>query len=389
MNKHLRTISLFFAIFFAVSGCQSTKSTQAGKSASWPKKMQGLSDELVNLAPFVYSRQEFRDPKNFKKIKKAMGSFASSIHDIPEKQGEKIVGKDPIVDLSLKRLREDVQLASKSFDRGDIRFSRDLLRGSINHCFRCHTRTNIGPEYINNRLDLSNFRIDASEKADLYVATRQYDKALEILNSDISSVVNFHDYPFEQERALKRYLAIMVRVKKDPGATIDTIDRFLRRENIPYYLAENARSWKQSLYDWVGEKKKKSKRSTYSEAMRLMKVAKKKQDFSSHEAANVEYLRATSLLHDSLAGLSEKKKRAEVYNLLGDSYSVLEDLGFWSLPEVYYEACVRDYPGTKLSKTCYKSFERSVVWGFSGSAGVFIPKEERKRLAELKGLAGL
>jgi hypothetical protein len=75
--------------------------------------------------------------------------------------------------------------------------------------------------------------------------------------------------------------------------------------------------------------------------------------------------------------------------MLGQSYEAISEMGIWDLPEVYYEACVRTAPKTEEAKRCYRDFERSIVLGFSGSAGIFIPKEERDRLNDLKALAGL
>ena len=108
-----------------------------------------------------------------------------------------------------------------------------------------------------------------------------------------------------------------------------------------------------------------------------------------YDSAMIEHLRATSLLHEALKKTTSDRQRSNIYYSLGTSYDVLTELGLWDLPDVYFEACIRSWPQSKTARKCYRSFERNIILGFSGSAGIFIPKDERARLAELKQLAGL
>jgi len=76
--------------------------------------------------------------------------------------------------------------------------------------------------------------------------------------------------------------------------------------------------------------------------------------------------------------------------MLGQAYDVLPDLGAWNiLPDIYYEACIRERPRSALARQCFKNYERNIVIGFSGSGGTYIPNSERKKLRALKKLAGL
>lgn len=386
MNVAWKRLILIGVLSAGIVSCQNSQKEKEQK-ASWPQKMQAVGQEIGQILPYAYSRKEYHDPKNRQTIQIKLDRFEQVVHGIPAHLGQKLMGKDPIVQYSLSHLKDDVRLAKESFDKGHTEYSRNVLRGSIGHCFRCHSRSELGPEYDNVTPLFGKLRLDPSEKADVFVATRQYDKAISLLESVLKSPSNFYEHPYEQERAIKRYLALVVRVKKDPSRAIHTIDQFLSRKNIPYYLAEDARQWKKSLRSWMHEKGKKP--DGFTQAKKLLKGAHKLQEYQTHQAANIEYLRASSLLHDEIRSTSKKVKRAEIYSLLGSSYEVLSDLGFWSLPEIYFEACVRELPGSSLAKGCYKSFERNVLWGFSGSSGIFVPREERERLEKLRKLAGL
>ncbi|MCB0343381.1 MAG: hypothetical protein KDD59_14170, partial [Bdellovibrionales bacterium] len=367
----------------ALFGCQSQESTP--ESASWPEKMQGMSKSVTSLLPYVYSRKEFHDPENEKALKSMIKDFSGAVHEVPAEAGKKIIGEDPIIKYSLDRLQDDVDRATKSFASGHKEYARSILRGTMSNCFSCHSRTQVGPEYVVSDSVFKNRQIEATERADLYVATRQYQKALEALSKVLNEPVSFYEDPYEHERALKKYLAISVRVKKDPTAAIATIDKFLTRKNVPYYLSEDARSWRKSLSDWAKEKTAPSNKLKKAES--LIKEARQLQSLHSFQTGNIEYLRATSLLHEQLAETKDPAERSKIYSLLGKSYEILADLGFWNFPELYFEACIRETPKTNMAKSCYKDFEKNVIFGFSGSAGIFLPTEERNRLKQLKELA--
>jgi hypothetical protein len=59
------------------------------------------------------------------------------------------------------------------------------------------------------------------------------------------------------------------------------------------------------------------------------------------------------------------------------------------LPEIYYEACIRENPKSKLAKDCFGDLERVTIIQYSGTAGLFLPEDERARMKELKVLSGL
>ena len=61
-------------------------------------------------------------------------------------------------------------------------------------------------------------------------------------------------------------------------------------------------------------------------------------------------------------------------------------MGFWSLHEMYYERCVRDGAHRPIARMCYEKLEQSLLLGYSGSAGVFLPLSVMKQLKELREL---
>ncbi|OFZ13391.1 MAG: hypothetical protein A2Z20_08590 [Bdellovibrionales bacterium RBG_16_40_8] len=392
-KKQLTRIIAVFSILWGIVHCASRDVSKDAVSIkesgeSWPSRMRGMAKNLEALMPYAFSHQEFTSLDNKKKVKELIADFEKSVEVVPQHTGELLLGKDPIVKYAINRLRSNTRHAQKAFDEGYSEFSRNVLRENLSLCFSCHTTMQFGP--VNNfstKALPSDFRIQPTERAEYYVATRQFDRAVDVLEGVLRSPANTLEDPREQVTALKKYLSLQVRVKKNPAAAASLIENFLNNQKLPYFISTDAESWLKSLRDW--QKEKVNGRSTFNRAQSLLSKAKFKQASHGFQSSYVEYLRASALLHESLRDNHDSAIKGKIYELLGESYETLAETGTWDLPEVYYEACIRTAPKTPVAKGCYIDFERSIILGFSGSAGIFIPKEEKERLAELKLLSGI
>jgi len=370
-------------------GC-SKPEVKANAETTWPENMQKLAATFRDLIPYVYNREAFEDPKNKKIILEKIQNFNKASHVIPIEKAQQILGEDPLVNVSIKGLDTEVQSALTTFERGNYRYSRHLLQHSLNYCFACHTRNQSGPRY--DFWDFSDPRADdmnVIQKSKIMVATRQFEKAKETLKSTLMSGKKEGDNPYLQEQAIKQFLAVVVRAEKSPEEGYQFVNGLINRVELPVYLSKNLQSWEKSFVQWMGELKSKKKSTNFLEdAKKLVKVSNLLHSGEDSDSKYVDYLRASSLLHDSLMNPKNKTTKAESLYLLGVVYELLGDSGFWELPDVYFEACVRELPNSNTAKSCYRKYEQNIVVGYSGSAGIFIPSDERMKLNELKKLAG-
>jgi len=397
-REYIRKYSIKVALvcgvtaFLAVACTSSDKKNPSdtakdANNASWAGRMQLMASGLEDIMPYVFSRQEFADPANKAKLRKMMAEFGKSVALVPQHVGEDMLGKDPIVKFTIQRLEANTKHALRAYDEGHIEFSRSVLRENMGLCFTCHTTNQLGPQTQFTTAQLkSNFRIYPTERADYYVSTRQYDKAIQVLEGVIQNPGSWMEDPHEQVSALRKYLSLMVRVKEDPARAARAVEGFLANQKLPYFISVDAEVWLKSLREWQREK---GQRPALAQAQALMRKAKASQSTGGYQSALVDYLRASALLHSGLRSATNAQEKAQIYEWLGQSYETLAEIGSWDLPEVYFEACIRSAPKTKVAQKCYKDFERTIVMGFSGSAGIFIPKEERERMAELKTISGL
>lgn len=388
--KKFRVSFFLLTLSLWIGGCESHPKKDA-ETQNWSSQMHSLDHAMKDMIPIIYDRTEFSDPNNEKRILARMDEFSKSVHRISPERSKQLVGEDPLFNFSLDRFRSDLGRAKDSFELGHKEYSRSVMKSVVGHCFRCHTRTTMGPEFQGGKMDFSGLKLNRLEKADLLVASRRYEEALSLLESIINDKNGGQDFPFEVERALRRYLSLMVRVRKDPERAIGKLDELIEKKTIPFYLLEDVTKWKKSLQEWgksIG-KKDTGNKDPIKAAKKVMRKARSGQEFRKDHGSDVDYLVATSILHDGLTHLKRTSDRAEAYYLLGECYEVLGDLGSWNLHEFYFESCVREWPRGPLARKCYERLEESVYVGYSGSSGTHVPYHEKKRLNEIKNLISI
>ncbi|MEZ4750489.1 MAG: hypothetical protein R3B54_07620 [Bdellovibrionota bacterium] len=83
-------------------------------------------------------------------------------------------------------------------------------------------------------------------------------------------------------------------------------------------------------------------------------------------------------------GKSFPSDASEAYMLTGMAYESIDELKLWSLPEVYYQSCIRTYPHSTQAERCYTRFEENIYAGYTGSSGTHLPSDVRTKLQTLR-----
>lgn len=381
--RHLFTLAITTAL---VISCKSKEKSAQESSPTWPGQMQSMAQDVKNLLPFLYDKQSFSDPKNKELIRRSLKDFGQAAHQVKPQTGKPYLGDDLLIEYSLNNLKEDLNRALLTFDNGQYEYSRSVAKASMGHCFRCHSVGAPGASAAWDLEEIHNLNIAPIEKADLLVATRKFDKALSYMESTLNSPEFLKAYAFDFEAMLRRYLALIIRVENAPTRALTELDKILNRGDTPQYIAEQAKGWRQSLKAWASEKSRPPKNAAdmLAQVEKRFKRAHAIQHFEKDHAGDVEYLRATSLLHQGMKLLKKPEDQARALFLLGNAYEVLDELGSWNLHETYYEACLFKLPKSQTAKNCYNRLEASLTMGYSGSAGTNLPPEEKERLRRLK-----
>ncbi len=383
-----KLIPLFLCL--ATFACQAPTQQAINVNNEWSQKMREMATSVNALLPYVYDKAKFENKENLPLVASYIRIFEKNVRNLPIEKGKKSLGADPLMRFSLKRLKGDLSAASEGYSARQFDYSRSVLKSTINHCFNCHTRNDKGVKYSFWNMNVRDLDIPINEKAELFIATRQYEKAAMLLKQGLKSQLDsYYKTPYLREKTIKQLLIVLVRAENDPQKALVDLDEVLKSHEVPAYLMQYVETWKTSLKYWAKNKKDtRGFRPNMARVLRLNARAQKIVKTQPVDAAFVEYLQMSSRLHKMLIDVKSDSQKQKVFYYLGLSYQALKDSGFWELPEVYFEACVRAKKKTKLSKSCFQQYKAELLMGFTGSAGTFLPSPERKKLNELKKISG-
>ncbi|MBI3541993.1 MAG: hypothetical protein HY075_01780, partial [Deltaproteobacteria bacterium] len=269
-------------------------------------------------------------------------------------------------------------------------FVRNRIRTMAGFCLSCHTRVGTTQSFADadNKIEAS--ALSEFQRAEFYAATRQFDRAIKAFDEFISRTPNGEFGYIELGRAVREALSLTIRVKQDPKATAALLEKLGAREDLPDFFHRYVAEWKSDVAKWKSEKKGPKDLTPgelMAKAQALIADAEKRQLFQVDPAGDVNFLRATSYLHEALQRDPKGKFRGEALYSLGVCYDSLQDPLLWALDSLYFEACVREFPHSEPAKKCYKRYASKLYFGYSGSGGTFIPEDELKKLGELRKLS--
>ena len=344
--------------------------------------MQTLFFHFDQLSRYIYSDSSFSNPKAAKKIEKHLSELSQATRKMKHTPKEAYPEKDPSLPIMMTRLEQSLFQAEESFRQRNYQYARQKLKGAMQNCYYCHTRLSKGLQ-LEWKTGLKELKATSPfERADFLVASRRFTAAEDELEKIILSKTSSY---FEKERALDKYLTVALRVQKDPGKAQRILLGVINGVDFSSYKKDVFRRWVADLESWL---KNEDSLGSLDEIEKYLKKTEQKKSYPLDESSNVRYLRASQQLYQFLAQKKvSKQDRARAFYLLGQTYEVLRDNITWELNEVYYEACIEQRPGTPLARDCYKDYENSIVIGYSGSAGLFIPSDVRRKLRHLKSRA--
>ena len=356
---------------------------------NWSTNMRSLMEVLTELLPVVHRKADFDKPENRALIETATQRLSKLSHSMNSKSIPPET--DPSIRFMSQLFEQEIKRTKESLEFGQLEYARLSLRNITGYCIACHTRhgesTKLPAQIFNSRVS----SLTAAEKAEYYAATRQFDLAASQYKSLLGSSRS-ELKPLEWEQAARQALALEVRVHRDPQGAIQIVDKILQSQRAPTTFKAEATEWKQALQNWLSESTdrrtrflKMTPKRELETAEELIQQAQKRQRYPMDRAGDMEYLRASDLLHTALSmNLLKPKEEAQALYLAGISSEALRDLSFWTMHETLYELCIDRAPGTTLANKCFDRLESSIKSSYSGSSGINIPGEVQEHLMELK-----
>ena len=374
--------------YSSLSEPQATPSQAGGiEPVQWKKRMQSLYQSLTELLTDVCSDERYYDSKNATRIEREIKSISGFSHAL-NKNTKDTNQADPTLQLFSGFLASETSEAERSFRGGQKSYARDIFRAIPNHCLACHSRNASGPDFTSLPLEPS-APLKPVEHAEFFAATRQFDRAVDSFQKVLRGQATPKSDSYELEKSIHEALLIAVRFKHDPVLAKSIVQSAIDNPDSPQFLQQDLSHWKKSIEEWAAETphEAKTEEGVHAEAIRLVARARENQTYSMDHAADIFYLRASATLYDLIQLAPNGKYVGDALLLLGMSYETLNPRRMENLHNIYYEACIRHSPHSEIARTCYRRYEQSMYFGFTGSSGTHLPQEIKQKLLDLWAIA--
>jgi mono/diheme cytochrome c family protein len=341
--------------------------------------MDALAGVLGALLPDALDQRPVDDARA-KRLRDGIDALQGVAHDLGAMSASLLPDADPSLGLLLTELNRAVDDVDRS--RPDRLPQTALSVAST--CIACHTRT-AGRAAPPGLADVD-AALPADVRADMLTATRRFAEARLAWRDVVFDEDFARDERWRWERAVRRALAVEVRVAGDARGAARLVEQVLATPGADA-LYGAANTWRTDVRVWRGES---TAETPYAQAARLMNDVVRRRTPAGDVSDDVVLLRATSTLHALLAtapATHTPTARAQALAWLGIAYERLTDLDVWGVFLFYDAACVEAAPHTALAASCVARFERAVFELYAGNAGGALPTDVALRLQRLRSLA--
>ena len=373
------------AIYASVSSTQ--KKEEPLKGAPIRQEMGGLFATISDLLPLVLNKAAFEDKKNMKVIAEDMNRLSSLSHKMTE-SAKRFADSDPSIPYIADRFAEDIRFAIEMWNTGDREVSRKLLRNATDYCISCHTRTGKGMHF-SDVIQSSQFRsMPALSKAEYLAATRQFEDALKQYEHVLVDKPLAKMDPGAWDLAVRKMLAITVRVQKDPSLTLEMISRIQDNpDSMPPNLRGDIAEWRVAAKQWTAEKPQPAMTDEQKFAQAEQLIAEADQWVKQAPgSALIQHMRASAILHELLGHVRGGDHYQKMLYAAARSSEYLRDLNMWTLQDTYYEGCIRNGQNKDLSQKCLTGLESSMLRTYGVASRAGLPDYPRNQLDALAKL---
>jgi hypothetical protein len=285
-------------------------------------------------------------------------------------------------------LADDARRASERFASGRYVDARFVALHLTDSCVGCHSRlpSDKDAPFAAKLFDDKKLRdLSPSERARLAVATRQFDKSLDLYEALLTS-----PSPPEGEVTrgadLTEYLIVAVRVKRDPERAARLLDKLERRPETAPDVRRECDPWAVTLRS---EGKALSEKPSLARARSLVEAGRRARPYAFSRAGLVDDLIASSILHALLEDPKQPTaERAETYYLLGLTDAQVRASPWLSDAAWYLMSAIETAPHTSIAQKAFDAYEDMTLLSWTGSAGIDLPPDVMAELDRLRALAG-
>lgn len=342
--------------------------------------MREIFSHLRAVVPALAVDDVLEDSGRRANVRAALEAIAERADELDE-HGTRF---DPGRDAARRTLGIDARRAVERIDAGQLGAARFFATRLTESCIACHARLPSDDSPVSGEF----FRADElrllplERQAELAIATRRYDDALEILETVLADEDRI---PAALLDPVVDYLTVSIRVKGEFERPAAVLKRFAERPDLWTQLRADVRAWTEDLHRYAKEPQIEG---DVASARDQMDRGRLRVRYPTDRRALVDYLVASRTLHRVVAASpTPTSELANAYYMLGIIESRI-GRNHWITPaETYLETAIHIAPGTEIARAAYAMLEEELIVGYSGSGGTHLPPEERKRLDALSRIA--
>jgi hypothetical protein len=362
--------------------------------------MNQVYESFIKLIPYIYSDKLILEGKD----KKVQDEITLNLTDLQKafKNAKHInLLKIPGFKPSLETINTHIQDTIDSVNSKSKVFAHARLKAMTALCVSCHTgisekvaRNAFGEAIASVKRDqfesdfqFANylFLVRRFTEAKTYYefaireATSKVEKAAKNVQVD-DKVVNGDIYT-----SLRRVLSIYTKISLKPERAIDFLNKYKNDKSISRFTKTDINQWLTSLEKWkkFDINSMKNINDFINKNLKPLEDAKDKVNSGEHD---ITLLISSGVLTKFLNDNPSTDLTPSILYWLAVAEHRLSTTYFFSLSDLYLKECINQFPKSDYAKKCYQEYEDNLVFGYSGSSGTDIPKEERQELDRLKAL---
>lgn len=361
-----------------------TSPAQDTETSPTQARMRGVFITLTTAYKLSLDSAAYEDPNNRMQIMSSLQALVANSSEL-ERHGAEL---DRSFDHLKRSLARDAMEALQRFQQGEYVGSRWMLNKITENCVTCHSKLPAGDaaDITGDFMRGANMRaLDPFARAELLIATRQFDRALETYEGV------FSDLDADPRMILitgvpENYLRLCLVVRRDTERPTRELSKLAARKDTPNDLRTLIRGWLRSL----GRVNLDIEPGAELEVSReLIERARAALRFPADRSRQVEFIEAVVLLHRYLsAGEVGDAEAATALYLLGVAESYVSRSYWISETEHLLEAAIRTAPTSPVARDAYSFLEEYLVSGRTSKARE-LPEDIDERLKELRVLIGV
>jgi hypothetical protein len=349
-----------------------------------PPVMYGFLAHILDLQPYLFSKEAFVADENQKFVGDKLQEFTKlseqlKKHDRLQTPGFRIPAK-----IIVKELRD----VSDAYQAGHRDYAWRSLRSTFNSCSQCHTQVS----QISQRKQAPAWKFendklpkDPMEQADFWFMIRSYDKAFEQFSRVVQGYNKKNNEQFKLRAALQHILTISLRINQSPQKALDYLTQLKNVNDFPQYLRNDIEVWKNELTNLKTLPPMDTRTVAVKTLENLIEDLFRSaypipREGRSKEIA-MEY--GSGLLFE-FVNQRPKEVTQRMYYWLGISTIELNRFDFTYFGDTFLKECIENFAPTPISEQCYIALKDNWIFGYSGSAGVFLPKSHKDELNRLE-----